>query len=111
MPTDGQQAQQGQNAAGGGTFEERIFYVNSPQVALSVSPVYRALQLNMDTMGIMPVQYRKKDSERGNFVVDMRGLGKRINYLLQVEPNPIMTAQDMWKMVTYAQKMRGNGFV
>ena len=111
MPTEGQQAQQGGQSAQGGTFEERIFYVNSPQVALSVSPVYRALQLNMDTMGIMPVQYRKKDSEKGNFVVDMRGLGKRINYLLQVEPNPIMTAQDMWKMVTYAQKMRGNGFV
>ena len=110
MPTEGQQAQQGQSASGG-TFEERIFYVNSPQVALSVSPVYRALQLNMDTMGIMPVQYRKKDSEKGNFVVDMRGLGQRINYLLQVEPNPIMTAQDMWKLVTYAQKMRGNGFV
>ena len=111
MPTEGQQAQQGGQSASGGTFEERIFYVNSPQVALSVSPVYRALQLNMDTMGIMPVQYRKKDSEKGNFVVDMRGLGKRINYLLQVEPNPIMTAQDMWKLVTYAQKMRGNGFV
>ena len=111
MPTEGQQAQQGGQSAPGGTFEERIFYVNSPQVALSVSPVYRALQLNMDTMGIMPVQYRKKDSEKGNFVVDMRGLGKRINYLLQVEPNPIMTAQDMWKLVTYAQKMRGNGFV
>ena len=95
----------------GGSFEERIVYVNHPRMALSVSPVYRALQLTMDTMGIMPVQYRKKDSEKGNFVVDMRGLGKRINYLLQVEPNPIMTAQDMWKMVTYAQKMRGNGFV
>ena len=100
-----------QSSVKGGSFAERIVYVNNPHAALSVSPVYRALQLNMDTMGIMPVQYRKKDSERGNFVVDMRGLGKRINYLLQVEPNPIMNAQDMWKLVTYQQKMRGNGFV
>ena len=110
MPQE-QQAQQGGQSAPGGTFEERIFYVNSPQVALSVSPVYRALQLTMDTMGTMPVQYRKKDFEKGNFTPDMRGLGKRLNYLLQVEPNPIMTAADMWKQVTYAQRMRGNGFV
>ena len=95
----------------GGSFEERIVYVNNPMSALSVSPVYRALQLHMDTMGIMPVQYRKKDFEKGNFYVDMRGLGKRINYLLQVEPNPIMTAQDMWKLITYNQKMRGNGLI
>ena len=95
----------------GGSFQERIIYVNNPYSALSVSPVYRALQLFMDTMGIMPVQYRKKDYEKGNFYVDMRGLGKRVNYLLQVEPNPIMNAKDMWKLVSYNQKMRGNGFV
>ena len=95
----------------GGSFEERIIYVNQPRTALSVSPVYRALQLKMDTMGAMPVQYRKKDFEKGNFTPDMRGLGKRLNYLLQVEPNPIMTAADMWKQVTFQQHMRGNGFV
>ena len=95
----------------GGSFEERIVYVNNPISALSVSPVYRALQLVMDTLGVMPVQYRKKDYEKGNFYVDMRGIGKRINYLLQVEPNPIMNACDMWKLVTYQQKMRGNAFV
>ena len=95
----------------GGSFEERIIYVNNPRSALSVSPVYRALQLTMDTLGVMPVQYRKKDFEKGNFTQDMRGLGKRINYLLQVEPNPVMTASDMWKQVTFAQRMRGNGFV
>ena len=95
----------------GGSFEERIIYAGSPRVALTVSPVYRAIKLIMDTMGVMPVEYRKKDFEKGNFYIDMRGLGKRINYLLQEEPNPIMTASDMWKQVTYAQLMRGNGFV
>jgi len=95
----------------GGSFEERIVYVQSPQMALTVSPVFRALKLIMDTHGVMPVQYRKKDTIGGNFTEDMRGLGKRINYLLQVEPNPITTAADLWKQVTYNQHMRGNGFV
>ena len=100
-----------QPKATGGSFEERIVYVQSPQVALTVSPVFRALKLIMDTHGVMPVQYRKKDTIGGNFTEDMRGLGKRINYLLQVEPNPITTAADLWKQVTYNQHMRGNGFV
>ena len=95
----------------GGSFEERIVYVQSPQMALTVSPVFRALKLIMDTHGVMPIQYRKKDTIGGNFTEDMRGLGKRINYLLQVEPNPITTAADLWKQVTYNQHMRGNGFV
>ena len=95
----------------GGDYLERIVYASHPWVALSVSPVYRAVKLIMDTMGVMPVQYRKKDVGGGNFVQDMRGLGKRINYLLQTEPNPLMTADDMWKLVTYNQLMRGNGFL
>ena len=95
----------------GGSFEERIVTVSTPDKALTVSAVYRALMLTMDTMGVMPVQYCKKDFEKGNFYVDMRGLGKRINYLLQVEANPIMTAADLWRQVTFAQRMRGNGFV
>ena len=95
----------------GGSFEERIVFAGSPYVALTVSPVYRAIKLIMNTMSVMPVQYRKKDFEKGNFYIDMRGLGKRINYLLQEEPNPIMTASEMWEQVTYAQLIRGNGFV
>ena len=95
----------------GGSYQERIVYVNHPWMALSVSPVYRAVKLIMDTHGLMPVQYRKKDTIGGNFTVDMRGLGKRINYMLQVEPNPIMTASDMWKLITYNQHFRGNGFI
>ena len=95
----------------GGDYMERIVSTRSPEDACSVSAVYRAMTLRADTMGVMPVQYRKKDFERGNFMPDMRGLGKRINYLLQEEPNPIMTATDLWKLVEINRIMFGNGFV
>ena len=95
----------------GGSFSERIVYANRPQLALTVSAVYRATELRAKTLGVMPVQYQKKDSEKGNFVTDMRGLGKRINYLLQEEPNPIMTASSLWELVTINRLMTGNGFV
>ena len=95
----------------GGSFEERIAYVRGPEQALVVAAVYRAVNLRADTMSVMPVQYRKKDFEKGNFVQDMRGLGKRINYLLQQEPNPIMSASDLWRLVEINRLFYGNSFV
>ena len=95
----------------GGDYAERIVPVRSPESACSVSAVYRAITLKGDTMGVMPVQYRKKDFDGGNFVQDMRGLGKRINYLLQEEANPIMTAPDLWNLVEMNRTLTGNGFV
>ena len=95
----------------GGSFEERVVYARNPQVALTVSVVHRAIELRSKTMGVMPVQYRRKDGEKGNFSPWMQGLGKRINYLLQEEPNPVMSATSLWEQVTINQLQLGNGFV
>jgi len=95
----------------GGSYQERIMPVRSQEQALLVSAVYHAVNLRADVMGVMPVQYRKKDFVGGNFVQDMRGLGRRINFLLQEEPNPIMTATDMWRLVEINRLMVGNAFV
>ena len=95
----------------GADYQERIVSTRTPESACSVSAVYRAITLRGDTMSVMPVQYRKKDFEGGNFVQDMRGLGKRINYLLQEEANPIMTAPDLWNLVELNRTLAGNGFV
>ena len=94
----------------GGSYQERIVYARDPLTALTVSAVYRAVELRAKTIGVMPVQYRKKDFEKGNFVVDMRGYGKRLNYLLQQEPNPIMSASSLWELITINRLMTGNGF-
>ena len=95
----------------GADYQERIVYARDPRTALTVSAVYRATELRAKTIGVMPVQYQKKDSIGGNFVQDMRGIGRRINYLLQVEPNPIMSASSLWELVTINRLMMGNGFV
>ena len=100
-----------EGAVTGGSYQERIVYARDPITALTVSAVYRAVELRAKTIGVMPVQYRKKDFEKGNFTLDMRGLGKRMNYLLQQEPNPIMTAASLWELITINRLMTGNGFV
>ena len=95
----------------GGDYQERIAYVRGPEQALCAGTLYRAVNLRADTMSAMPVQYQKRDFEKGNYQMDMRGLGKRINYLLQEEANPIMTASDMWKLVEINRLFYGNSFV
>ena len=100
-----------QPAVEGGSYEERIQYANSPELALTVSAVYRAIELRAKTIGQMPVQYHRKDESGGNFVTWMSGLGKRMNYLLQEEPNPLMSAASLWEQVTINRLQRGNGFV
>ena len=47
----------------GADYQERIVSVRGPEMACSVSAVYRATKLLADTMGVMPVQYQKKDFE------------------------------------------------
>jgi len=101
----------GKPTVASGTFEERIVRAGNPQLALTVSAVYRATELRAKMAGVMPVQYRKKDSSGGNYTVDMRGLGRRINYLLQEQPNPITTAASLWEQVAIDRIMKGNGFV
>ena len=115
-PTDGVPTTTDPNAPenkmlSGGSFEERIIYVRDPQKALTVSAVYRATELRAKTIGQMPVQYRRKETEGGNFQPWMLGIGKRINYLLQEEPNPITTAASLWEQVTINRMQLGNGFV
>jgi HK97 family phage portal protein len=95
----------------GGSFEERIVSARNPQTALTVPAVYRATELRAKTIGQMPVQYQQKDNEKGNFLPWMYGLGKRMNYLLQEEPNPLMSGPALWEQVTINRLMWGNGFV
>ena len=111
VPSSTMPADNGKQTVQGGDYQERIVSVRSPESALVVGAVYRAVNLRADTMGVMPVQYQKKDFKGGNFTPDMQGLGKRINYLLQEEPNPLMSAVDMWKLVEINRLFYGNGFV
>jgi hypothetical protein len=54
----------------GGDYQERIAYVRGPQEALCAGTLYRAVNLRGDTMSAMPVQYQKRDFEKGNYQVD-----------------------------------------
>lgn len=79
--------------------------------SLLVPAWYRGVTLLMQTMGQMILQWQKLNGEGANFIEDRRGLGRRINRLLQVRPNPLMTASQMQEQIVFRQIYYGNAFV
>ena len=80
----------------------------------------RCVTIIMETMGQTLIQYQRMDSEGGNFVEDRGYLdrrrtiptdGNRLNYLLQVRPNPLMTASQMVEQIEYRKIYYGNAYV
>ena len=88
--------------------------------SLMVPAWYRGVSLIMQTMGQMVTQYQRLNTEGGNFVEDRGYLdrrqsipsdGNRLNYLLQVRPNPLMTASQMQEQIEYRKIYFGNAYV
>lgn len=100
-----------QQTTTGATFEEKIVRVRRPELALTVSAVYRAVELRAKTEAQFAIQYQKMNTAGGNFVPDMWGPGKNINYLLQVQPNPISSAASLIEQVVIRRLLLGNAFV
>lgn len=100
-----------QTTTTGATFEEKIVRVRRPELALTVSAVYRAVELRAKTEAQFAIQYQKMNAAGGNFVPDMWGPGKNINYLLQVQPNPISSAASLIEQVVIRRLLLGNAFV
>lgn len=105
-----------QPASGTGSFEERIISVRSPQAALTISAVYRAVGLIARTEAQFQTQYQRLSREGGNFIpatgnpnVKYISNGQRLNYLLQVRPNPMMTASAFFQGLVISKLQNGNG--
>ena len=104
--------------AKGASYSERKVAVSTADKALTVSSWHRGLALIGDTMGVMPVQYQRLNREGGNFIEDASDapgnyltFGTRLNYLLQVRPNPLMTAFELNKQAAIKRIESGNAFI
>lgn len=96
---------------GSGSFEEKVVRITNPNMSLTVSTVYRAVELKAKTIGSMEMQYQRRDRDGGNFVPSMWGEGKRMNWLLQKRANPIMTASELFQQMSIHRELLGNAFV
>jgi phage portal protein BeeE len=79
--------------------------------SLMVPAWFRGVSLRMQTMGQVQIQYQKINAEGGNFIEDRYNLGRKLNYLLQVRPNPMMTASQLQEQIEYRKIYYGNAYV
>lgn len=98
-------------AAKSATYGTQVMSVGTPNAALSVAAFHRAVELRAKTMSQLLVQYQKINKAGGNFVVDTYGDGARMNYLLQVRPNPLMTASIFMQQAEIAKILSGNAYI
>lgn len=98
-------------AQSSGSYQENVVRVNSPQMALTVSALYRAVELKAKTLGQMEMQYQRRNQTGKNFVPSMYGEGRIINYLLQKRANPLMTGSELFQQMSICREMLGNAYV
>lgn len=96
---------------GSGSFAENISYVTSQEVALRIATFYRCMELRANTMAQLTPQYQSLNYEGGNYVEYNRGACRILNYLLQRQPNPLMSAFEFWRQVEIETVARGNAFI
>jgi HK97 family phage portal protein len=94
-----------------GSFEDRVVRVDSPAQSLTVSAVYRAVELKAKTIGSMEMQYQRRSDAGGNFVPSMYGEGRLLNWLLQKQPNPLMTGSELFQQMSIHRELLGNAYV
>ena len=71
----------------------------------------RCVSLIMQTMGQMVVHYQRMNGDGGNCIEDRYGKNGELNYLLQVRPNPMMTASQMQAQIEFKKIFYGNAYV
>lgn len=106
-----QQQKPSTEVASAGSFESKVVRVNNPNQSLTISAVYRAVELKAKTIGSMEMQFQRKDSFGGNFVPNMHGEGRVMNWLLQKRANPLMTGCELFQQMSIHRELLGNAFV
>ena len=80
--------------------------------SLLVPAWFRGVSLIMQTMGQMKVQYQRMNVGGSNYVEDNTYAEARaLNYLLQIRPNPVMTASQLQEQIEFKKIYYGNAYV
>lgn len=81
-----------------------VFMADSP--AMKISTVMRCVKLLSESVAVLPMRYMRLKG--GIFVADM---GSRLNYLLNVQPDPNFSAFDFWRRVVQLLLLEGNAYI
>lgn len=112
-PIIGAQAEQAvqQQGTSGGDYSYNAVGIDSATKSLGIAAYYRGVELRARTMSQVIIEYRMKSKSGGNFTVDNFGANGKLNYLLHVRPNPLITSAEMLKQIEIKRILSGNAFV
>lgn len=92
-------------------YRQNVVYANTPDMAMKISAVYRAVNLISSGLATLRLEYKRKDRVKNYFKVYDNGSGKILNYLLGVEPNNRMNSYTMFKNLVAGILLRGNAYI
>ena len=110
VPSSTSPASSSAQIVGSGDWKSQVITPTGKK-SLVVPAWYRGVSLIMQTMGQMRIQYQRMNGEGGNFIEDRYGDARRLNWLLQVRPNPLMTASQMQEQIEFRKIYYGNAYV
>lgn len=94
-----------------GDYRENVVYADNPSAAMKITAVYRAVNLISSSCALLTLQYKRRNRAGNYFVLDNKGSGKVINYLLSVSPNDRMNSYTMVKYMVAQLLLHGNAFI
>lgn len=101
--------QEAQNT--GATYIAQIERVESPAKALTISAVYRAVDLISNAIAGMTLEYQRRNSATGHYEAYFRSTGGQLNYLLSVKPNRRQNRFQFIKQLVTQKLLQGNAYV
>lgn len=95
----------------GADYRQHVVYANTPEMAMKIAAVYRAVNLISSGLASLKMEYKRKDRVKGYFKLYDHASGKSINYLLGVRPNGRMNSFVMFRNLVTGILLRGNAYI
>lgn len=89
---------------------QQIAYANSERTSLTVAAFYRAVVLRADTMSQLVMQYQRRIGHN-IYAEDRSPYGKKLNYLLQLRPNPRINWTILMRQIEVLRLIYGNAYI
>lgn len=95
----------------GADYKQNVVWANTPTRAMKIAAVFRAVNLISSGLASLRLEYKRKDRVKGYFKLDDGIGGKRMNYVLSVQPNRRMNALVFMKNLVSQILLQGNAYV
>ena len=100
-----------QQAAVGADYKQNVVWAGTPTRAMKIAAVFRAVNLISSGLASLKLEYKRKARAKGYFKLDDGIRGKRMNYVLSVQPNRRMNASVFMKNLVSQILLQGNAYV